>query len=69
MTYFAQLRHRVGWSAPFLADRLRASVRTIRRWDSGKYDAPDAVLAYLVRVADLMDGVPVPPPPSRLERS
>ena len=55
-TPFAESLHRIGWSAQTAADRLDIDPRTVRRWISGQMEPPAGILAYLARLADLIEG-------------
>ena len=50
------------WSGRLLAALLRRDSRQVRRWTSGAYDPPEAVLAWLERLAAFH--VEHPPPGS-----
>lgn len=58
MTTFRQHREAVGWSIQHTADRLGVNERTIRRWDSGQFDPPDVVIAWLGKIAAFIEGNP-----------
>lgn len=57
------LRARLGWSCQHIADRLGMSERQVLRWNANAPPAPDRVLDWLRRVIQVVDAVPVPPPP------
>lgn len=66
-TYFATLRHRIGWSAQYVADRLRMSERQVRRWDNGDALPPPRILAWLVLVDAALAALPPPGKPDAAE--
>jgi DNA-binding transcriptional regulator YiaG len=62
MTIAATLA-RIGWSKQTLAERLRVDERTVRRWATGATHPPERVVAWLDKLAALIDKHP---PPERI---
>lgn len=60
MTRFRTHREVIGWSIQHTADRLGVNERTVRRWDSGEFDAPSGIVAWLARIAAYIDSNPPP---------
>ena len=60
MTTLQQLREAIGWSIQHTADRLGVNERTVRRWDSGEFDPPSAIVAWLRKIAAYIDRNPPP---------
>lgn len=52
--------HVLGWSQRDLSRRLVRDERTVRRWASGEYEAPLAVLAWLERLSAFLGANPPP---------
>ena len=60
MTSFRKKRDAIGWSIQNTADRLSVNERTVRRWDSGEFEAPAPIIAWLAKIAAYIDRNPPP---------
>ena len=60
MTRFRSHRKAIGWSIQHTADRLGVNERTVRRWDSGEYEATPGIVAWLAKIASYIDRNPPP---------